>query len=64
MPDLMLSALGNVFANAVLFLTIPFIWWLILHRKNQNFFSFIGYTLPKLSKPFWVLCVFIYALVA
>jgi len=58
MIELLISATGNVIANIVVLLLIPFVWWLIFHRKKLNFFNFIGLTRPRLKRSFLVLIGF------
>ena len=58
MISLLLNVLSGLVGNIVIFLLIPFVWWLIFHRKKQGFFKFIGLTRPRLKKSIWVLLVF------
>ena len=34
MLELILSSIGTIIANIIIFLSIPFLWWLIKYRKS------------------------------
>lgn len=59
MISLLLDELSGLVGNIFIFFLIPFIWWLIFHRKKQGFFKFIGLTRPRLTKSIWVLIGFV-----
>ena len=40
------QALTNTIVNLVLFSSIPFLWWLLLHRKKEKLFSWLGIKRP------------------
>ncbi len=43
---LFISKLINSVVEILVFTLVPFIWWLIKHRKNCSFFEFIGLKKP------------------
>lgn len=55
---LILSSAITAITNFLVFAVIPFIWWLIFHRKKVNFFVWLGFTKPQLKSKWWVLAVF------
>ena len=55
---MILSSIITMFVNLILFSIIPFIWWLIRHRKEENFFNWIGLIKPKLQSKWWILLIF------
>lgn len=56
--ELILSSIGTAISNLIVFSIIPLIWWLIRHRKECNFFKWLGFIKPKLNSKWWVLIVF------
>ena len=56
--ELILSSIVTMMVNLILFSIIPFIWWLIRHRKEVNFFTWIGFIKPQLKSKWWVLAIF------
>ena len=55
---LILSSIVTMIVNLILFSIIPFIWWLIRHRKKESFFTWLGFIKPKLKSKWWVLLIF------
>jgi len=58
MVSLLADVLSSVAANAVLFLSVPLVWWVVAHRKKVNFFAFVGFVMPARRSPWWVFVVF------
>jgi len=56
--QLILSSIITMIVNIILFSIIPFLWWLIRHRKEEKFLTWIGFTKPKLESKWWVLAIF------
>lgn len=56
--SLVINEIIGAVINIIVFMTVPFVWWLIIHRKKQNFFKFIGLTRPRLKKAAWPLLIF------
>lgn len=52
------SSLGTAVTNLIVFSIIPVLWWFFRHRKESNFFEWIGFTKPKLKSSWWVLILF------
>ena len=61
MLELTLSSIGTIIANIIIFLSIPFLWWLIKHRKSVSFFEWVGLIKPKLKGKWWVIIIFVVA---
>ena len=61
MFDLILASISTIISNIIVFLTIPFLWWLIKHRKNVSFAKWIGLIKPKLEGKWWMIIIFIIA---
>jgi membrane protease YdiL (CAAX protease family) len=60
----MLSNFINALVQVALFSLIPFIWWLVTARKNENFFHWIGLKRPVLSNArLFAIVVLAYAVV-
>ncbi len=55
---LIMDSIVTAVANIIVFSMIPFIWWLIRHRKKENFFKWLGFIKPKLNSKWWVLIIF------
>ena len=51
MLELILSSIGTIIANIIIFLSIPFLWWLIKYRKSISFFEWVG-----LIKDYYYFC--------
>lgn len=58
MFDLLVSSLSTTVVNLIVFSIIPFIWWLVRHRKETGFFRWLGFYRPALKSKWWVLLVF------
>jgi len=56
---LLINSIMSFLANIVLFCGVPFLWWLIFHRKKTSLFKFVGLQKPVVSMPVWVILVFI-----
>lgn len=56
--ELILSAIGNLIGNIIILGAVPFLWWLILHRKKCSFFEFVGLKKPKMQCKWWALLIF------
>ena len=61
MLDLILTSISTIISNMIIFLIIPFVWWLIKHRKNISFFKLIGLIKPELKGKWWMIIIFIIA---
>ena len=61
MIELILSSISTIIGNMILFLTFPFLWWLIRNRKKVSFFKWIGLIKPKLNAKLWTIVIFIIA---
>lgn len=61
MLDLILSSISTIISNILLFLIIPFLWWLIKYRKNISFFKWVGLIKPELKSKWWMIIIFIIA---
>ena len=61
MLELILSSIGTIIANIIIFLSIPFLWWLIKYRKSVSFFEWVGLIKPKLKGKWWVIIIFVVA---
>lgn len=48
MLELLMDSISTIFGNIIVFLIIPFIWWMIKWRKKISFFKWIGIIKPKL----------------
>jgi len=59
MGTLLLNSVMSFIANLLLFCAIPFLWWLIFHRKKTGLFKFLGIQKPVISMPIWTVLVFI-----
>ncbi len=56
--QLILTNIITVISNFIVFAAIPFIWWLIRHRKEVNFFTWLGFIKPKLQVKWWGVVIF------
>lgn len=56
--QLFLSAISTTVVNLIIFSIVPFLWWLFRHRKEQNFFQWIGFIKPECKVKCWMLIVF------
>ena len=56
--QLILSNIVTAISNFIVFAAIPFIWWLIRHRKKVNFFTWLGFKKPKLQAKGWAVAIF------
>ena len=61
MLDLILESISTIISNIIIFLIIPFIWWLIKYRKDTSFFKWLGLIKPKLNSRWWMIIIFIIA---
>lgn len=61
MFELILSSISTIISNVIVFMIIPFLWWLIKHRKNVSFFNWVGLIKPELKSKWWVIIIFIIA---
>lgn len=59
MISLLLDSILSFGYNLIAFAVVPFIWWLIFHRKKENPLKFVGLQKPELTQPNWVLAVFL-----
>ena len=48
MLELLTDSIGAIIGNMILFLIIPFVWWIIKWRKKISFFKWVGIIKPKL----------------
>lgn len=58
MLDLIMKSISTIISNIIIFLIIPFLWWLIKYRKDTSFFKWIGLIKPKLKGEWWMIIVF------
>ncbi len=56
--DLLINCIVSGISTLIVFSLIPFIWWLIRHKKKISFFKWIGLVKPKLNSKWWVLIIF------
>lgn len=61
MLNLILASISTIISNMILFLIIPFLWWLIKYRKDISFFKWVGLIKPKLNSKWWMIIIFIIA---
>ena len=47
--ELIISSVSKIINNMTLFLPVPFLWWLIRHRKEESFFRWIGLYKPSVT---------------
>lgn len=41
--ELVVSSISTAIVNLIVFSLIPFVWWLIRHRKETGFFQWLGF---------------------
>lgn len=56
---LILNELKGALGNIIVFFLVPLIWWLIRHRKKENFFKFLGFYKPKIEVKWWIFVLFV-----
>ena len=56
--QLIMSSITTTIVNLVVFSLLPIIWWFFRHRKEENFFRWIGLFKPQLKSRWWVLLIF------
>jgi len=56
--ELILSSISTTIVNLIVFSLIPFVWWFFRHRKEVNFFKWLGFIKPQLKSKWWVLVIF------
>lgn len=56
--ELVVSSITTAIVNLIVFSLIPFVWWLIRHRKETGFFQWLGFYRPRLKSKWWVLVIF------
>ena len=56
--QLIMSSITTTIVNLVVFSLLPIIWWFFRHRKEENFFRWIGFFKPQLKSRWWVLLIF------
>ena len=61
MLELLIDSISTIIGNMIVFLIIPFIWWLIRYRKKVSFFKWVGLIKPKLASNYKWIIVFIVA---
>ena len=61
MLELILSSITTIISNIIIFLIIPFLWWLIKLRKEMSFFKWVGLIKPKLNSKWWIIIIFVIA---
>lgn len=57
MQLIMNNAIGAL-VNVIIFSAIPFVWWVIRHRKETSFFKWIGLYKPELKSKWWMVLIF------
>lgn len=58
MLDLTISSITTAIINLIVFSFIPVLWWFFRHRKETNFFKWIGFYTPHLRSKWWILLIF------
>ena len=61
MLELLTDSIGAIIGNMILFLIIPFVWWIIKWRKKISFFKWVGIIKLKLVSNWKWIIVFIIA---
>lgn len=61
MLELLTDSISTIIGNMILFLIIPFVWWIIKWRKKISFFKWVGIIKPKLVGNWKWIIVFIIA---
>jgi CAAX amino terminal protease family. len=56
--EILIDSIIGVGQNIIVFLFIPFIWWVIKYRKTENFFKFVGLNRPRLKSAIWSIALF------
>ncbi len=56
--ELVLGSIVTAVVTVTVFSFIPFVWWLAFWRKEENFLSWIGLTVPRLRSKVWVAVLF------
>ncbi|HJD28627.1 MAG TPA: CPBP family intramembrane metalloprotease [Candidatus Blautia avicola] len=56
--ELVVSSITTAIVNLIVFSLIPFLWWLLRHRKETGFFQWLGFYRPRLKSKWWVLVIF------
>lgn len=61
---LVVSSLQTAIMNLIVFLIIPFLWWLFIYRKRSPFFKSLGITKPRLQYQWrdWLIFAAVYFL--
>lgn len=54
---MILSAVINSVLQLALFASIPFLFWVIKHRKEQTFFEYVGMKRPVLNNKWWLFAI-------
>ena len=61
MLELIIESISTIISNIIIFVSIPFIWWLIRYRKKVSFLKWVGLIKPKLKSNWMWIIVFIIA---
>lgn len=61
MLELIIESISTIISNIIIFVSIPFIWWLIRYRKKVSFLKWVGLIKPKLNSNWMWIIVFIIA---
>ena len=56
--ELVVSSITTAIVNLIVFSVLPFLWWLLRHRKETGFFQWLGFYRPRLKSKWWVLVIF------
>ena len=56
--ELVVSSITTAIVNLIVFSLLPFLWWLLRHRKETGFFQWLGFYRPRLKSKWWVLVIF------
>lgn len=56
--ELLITNIVGAISNIVVFSLLPLIWWLIFHRKKENFFKWVGLYKPQLKSKWWMVVLF------
>lgn len=56
--ELLITNIVGAISNIAVFSLLPLIWWLIFHRKKENFFKWVGLYKPQLKSKWWMVVLF------
>ncbi len=56
--ELLITNIVGAISNIVVLSLLPLVWWLIFHRKKENFFKWVGLYKPQLKSKWWMVVLF------